>query len=155
MNVFFFTQIHERIYKYHLLLFPQRLWSYLETILLVLYMKKICLSWSSGEREGKIGEQPSSFSSTTQIQGCYLLCTDVAARRPDIPEVDCIVQYGPLNDPKNEQNGQGPEWKRVSSQSSSSQNWLQLQPQFTQLCGWVSDNTYIIKVVDDDPHSRK
>lgn len=39
--------------------------------------------------------------------------TDVAARRLYIPEVDWIVQYDPLNDSKNEQNDQRPEWKRA------------------------------------------
>lgn len=45
-------------------------------------------------------KRTSTFLEFCQAESGVLLCTDVAARGLDIPEVDWIVQYDPPDDPK-------------------------------------------------------
>lgn len=41
-----------------------------------------------------------SFTSDTSTKSSVLLCTDVAARGIDLPDVDCVIQVDPPQDPK-------------------------------------------------------
>lgn len=123
--------------------FLKGLWSYLETILLILFIRRVCLSWSPMEGKGKIGEQTCSFSSTTRIRGYCVLCTGVAARRLNIPEVDWIVPYD-LSMTLRVGNMAREAWMKEGTPCSS-QSWLQLLPQFAHPCSRVSGNTYNIR----------
>lgn len=42
----------------------------------------------------------SAFSSLSSEQSGVLLCTDIAARGLDLPDVDCVIQVDPPQDPK-------------------------------------------------------
>lgn len=45
-------------------------------------------------------KRTSTFFDFCQAETGILMCTDVAARGLDIPEVDWIIQYDPPDDPK-------------------------------------------------------
>ena len=54
-------------------------------------------------------KRTTTFFEFSQAQQGILLCTDVAARGLDIPEVDWIIQYDPPDDPK-VSHGSVPPW---------------------------------------------
>lgn len=58
----------------------------------------LCISVSQGKQ--KQTKRTTTFFQFCNADSGILLCTDVAARGLDIPEVDWIVQYDPPDDPK-------------------------------------------------------
>ena len=56
------------------------------------------VSFSQGKQKQQ--KRTTTFFQFCQAKSGILLCTDVAARGLDIPEVDWIVQFDPPDDPK-------------------------------------------------------
>ena len=57
-----------------------------------------CFFFSKGKQKQQ--KRTTTFFQFCQAKSGILLCTDVAARGLDIPEVDWIVQFDPPDDPK-------------------------------------------------------
>lgn len=56
-----------------------------------------CFCYQGRQKQQK---RTSTFFDFCQADTGILMCTDVAARGLDIPEVDWIIQYDPPDDPK-------------------------------------------------------
>ena len=60
----------------------------------------VCVGYQGRQKQQK---RTTTFFDFCQAESGILLCTDVAARGLDIPEVDWIIQYDPPDDPKVDQ----------------------------------------------------
>lgn len=61
---------------------------------------KVYYAQSCHQGRQKQQKRTSTFFEFCQAETGILMCTDVAARGLDIPEVDWIIQYDPPDDPK-------------------------------------------------------
>ena len=65
-----------------------------------MYMYTVCMYVCHPQGRQKQQKRTSTFFEFCKADRGILLCTDVAARGLDIPEVDWIIQYDPPDDPK-------------------------------------------------------
>lgn len=61
---------------------------------------RLFISFGAPQGKQKQAKRTETFFKFCNAKEGILLCTDVAARGLDIPEVDWIVQYDPPDDPK-------------------------------------------------------
>ncbi|GFS88315.1 ATP-dependent RNA helicase DDX18 [Nephila pilipes] len=85
------------------------------------------------------GNQKQQTRATTYRQFCkaqsgILLCTDIAARGLDIPQVDWILQYDPPDDPKEYIHRVG---RTARGENTSGNAWLLLRPEELSFCHYL------------------